>query len=231
MVRLVLKTVETVLARLDSDRTKMACRLRPLVSVVVPCLNEERHIESCLSGIVGQTYPGDRIEIFVADGGSTDGTLGTLSRLAAEIPNLQLMNNPERIQAAGLNRMIRASHGEVIVRMDVHCDYAPNYIESCVEVLTATGADNVGGAQRPRAETSFQNAVCSALSSPLGVGGAAYRSPDREGFVDTIFLGAFRRSTLERSGLYSPRAVTNEDAELNQRILDVGGEAVPEPAN
>jgi hypothetical protein len=119
--------------------------------------------------------------------------------------------------------MIRESRGDVILRIDVHCDYAPDYIEACVDVLAATCADNVGGAARPRSRTAFQRALCAALSSPLGVGGSAYRSPDREGFVDTVPFGAFRRSTLERVGLYNPRAPTNEDAELNQRILDAGG--------
>ena len=196
---------------------------RPFVSVVVPCLNEEKYIENCLRGIASQTYPGDRLEILVADGGSADGTPGILARLAAGIPNLRLMENPDRIQSSGLNRMIRESRGDVIGRIDAHCDYAPDYIEACVDVLAATGADNVGGAARPRARTAFQRALCAALSSRLGVGGSAYRSADREGYVDTVPFGAFRRSTLERVGLFNPRAATNEDAELNQRILDAGG--------
>jgi hypothetical protein len=107
--------------------------------------------------------------------------------------------------------------------MDVHCEYAPDYVRKCVEVLEGTGADNVGGAQRPRANTRFQRALCAALSSPLGVGGAKYRSADREGYVDTVFLGAFRRQVFETVGLWDPRAITNEDAELNQRIIDAGG--------
>jgi hypothetical protein len=107
--------------------------------------------------------------------------------------------------------------------MDVHCEYAVDYVRRCVEVLERTGADNVGGAQRARATTPFQRAVCAALESPLGVGGASYRASGREGFVDTVYLGAFRRRVFEQVGLYDPRAVTNEDAELNQRIHAAGG--------
>ena len=87
-----------------------------------------------------------------------------------------------------------------------------------------TGADNVGGAQRAKARTFFQKALCAALSSPLGVGGARYRSADAEGYVDTVFLGAFRRRVFETIGIWDPGAITNEDAELNQRILDSGGQ-------
>lgn len=107
--------------------------------------------------------------------------------------------------------------------MDVHCEYSSDYVRASVRVLQRTGADNVGGAQRARANTSFQQALCRALSSPLGVGGAKYRSVDDEGYVDTVFLGAFRRSVFETVGMYDPRAITNEDADLNQRILAAGG--------
>src|SRR5262249_55567236 len=129
----------------------------------------------------------------------------------------------ERLQAAGMNHVIRRARGDVIVRMDVHAEYASDYLSRCIEVLERTGADNVGGAQRARAESRFQRALCAALSSPLGVGGASYRSDKGEGWVDTVFLGAFRRRVFERIGLYDPRAITNEDAELNQRILASGG--------
>jgi hypothetical protein len=108
--------------------------------------------------------------------------------------------------------------------MDVHAEYAPDYVRKCVETLERTGADNVGGAQRAKAQSLFQKALCAALGSPLGVGGAKYRSSDAEGFVDTVFLGAFRRKVFETIGLWDPRAITNEDAELNQRILDSGGQ-------
>ena len=201
----------------------MALPPRPLVTIAMPCLNEARFIEVCLRSVQAQTYPAARIEIMVADGGSTDGTREILARLAADDPRIRMVDNPQRIQAAGLNRIIRASGGAVIVRMDVHAEYAPDYVEKCVEALTRTGADNVGGAQRCTARTRFQQAVCAALGSPLGMGGAAYRDASREGYVDTVFLGAFRRDVFDRIGLYDEGAVTNEDAEINQRLVQSGG--------
>jgi len=189
----------------------------------MPCLDEAAFIEACLDSVRAQTYARDRIEILVADGGSNDGTRGILERLAREDVRIRVLDNPDRLQAAGLNRILKEARGDVIVRMDVHCEYAPDYVAKCVEVLDRTGADNVGGGQRCQGRTSFEKAVCAALRSPLGVGGAAYRSPDNEGFVDTVFLGAYRRSTLGRIGAWDPRAITNEDAELNQRLVDAGG--------
>jgi cellulose synthase/poly-beta-1,6-N-acetylglucosamine synthase-like glycosyltransferase len=195
----------------------------PLVTIAMPAFNEEEYIEACIASVQGQDYPHDRIEILIADGRSTDRTREIIARLASADPRIRLVDNPARLQAAGLGKLVHAAQGEVVVRMDVHCEYAPDYVRKCVETLERTGADNVGGAQRAKARTTFQRALCAALASPLGVGGARYRSPDAEGFVDTVFLGAFRRKVFETIGVWDPRAVTNEDAELNQRILDAGG--------
>lgn len=195
-----------------------------MVTIAMPAFNEERYLETCIASVQAQDYPRERIEILVADGRSTDRTREILARLSAADPRIKLIDNPDRLQAAGLGHAVNAASGDIIVRMDVHCEYAPDYVRKCVEVLDRTGADNVGGAQRAKAKTRFQHALCAALGSPLGVGGARYRSADAEGFVDTVFLGAFRRAVFETVGLWDPRAITNEDAELNQRILEAGGQ-------
>ena len=198
----------------------------PLVTIAMPAFNEEHYIEACIRSVQAQDYPRDRLEILIADGRSTDRTREILAELAVEDPRIRVVDNPERLQAAGLNRLIRAARGEIVVRMDVHCEYAPTYVRTCVETLDQTGADNVGGAQRAKAKTAFQEALCAALRSPVGVGGARYRDAEAEGFVDTVFLGAFRRRIFEKIGLYDPKAITNEDAELNQRLLSSGGRSI-----
>ena len=196
----------------------------PFVTIAIPCFNEQGHIEACLADVFAQDYPADRFEVLVADGMSTDRTREILQQLSTRYRDrLRVIENPRRIQSPAMNAMIAAARGEVIVRMDVHARYAPDYVRQCIVVLDETGADNVGGAQRAVAETSFQRALCAALESPLGVGGARYRNPDMEGYVDTVFLGAFRRKVLNAVGGYDDNAITNEDAELNQRILEAGG--------
>ncbi|KYF58801.1 glycosyltransferase [Sorangium cellulosum] len=196
---------------------------RPRCSIVIPCYNEERYIEDVLRSALRQRYPAELLEIFVVDGGSLDRTREIVARVAAEDPRVTLLHNPDRIQAAAMNIGIRRSRGDVIVRMDAHADYADDYVAASVAALRRTGALNAGGAARPRHRNGFQRALCAALSSPLGVGGSAYRDPSREGFVESVFNGAFRREAFEVAGLYDPAAVTNEDAELNQRIIEAGG--------
>jgi hypothetical protein len=122
-----------------------------------------------------------------------------------------------------MNLGLSRAKGELICRMDAHADYASDYVEASVRVLRRTGAWNVGGAARPRDQGGFQAVVCAALGSVLGFGGSAYRDPSREGFVESVFNGTFRREVFDRVGPYDPEAVTNEDAELNQRILGAGG--------
>lgn len=201
----------------------------PLVTIAMPAFNEEHYIEACIRSVQAQDYPRERIEILIADGRSTDRTREILAALAVDDPRIRVIDNPARLQAAGLNQLIRAARGEIVVRMDVHCEYTPSYVRTCVEQLEATGADNVGGAQRAKAKTPFQQALCAALASPVGVGGARYRDATAEGFVDTVFLGAFKKAVFERIGLYDPKAITNEDAELNQRLLASGGKIYLSP--
>lgn len=196
----------------------------PLVTLAIPCWNEEHYIEACLDDVFAQDYPASSIEVLVGDGMSTDRTREILARVAERHPDrLRVIDNPKRLQAAAMNEMIEAARGEIVIRLDVHCRYATDYVRQCVTVLSETGAQNVGGAQRALPKTWFQKALCAALDSPIAVGGAKYRSADTEGFVDTVFLGAFRKKVFDIVGNYDPNAITNEDAELNQRILEAGG--------
>jgi len=195
----------------------------PFVTIAMPCRDEEAYIERCVRSVLAQDYPADRMEVLVADGMSMDATREILARLAAEDARVRLVDNHARIQAAGLNECIRRARGEIVVRMDVHADYPSDFVRQCVAVLERTGADNVGGAARPKARSFFQRCVAAALRSPLGMGGSRYRKEDEEGWVESVWPGAFRRSVFERVGLFDPRAVTNEDAELNQRLVDAGG--------
>lgn len=196
----------------------------PFITIAMPSYNEEGYIEDCLRSLLRQDYPADKMEILVADGGSQDKTREIVARITAEDPRVRLLDNSEhRIQSYGMNLAIKESKGEFILVTDVHAEYANNYVSALVGTFLRTGADAAGGAQRAKAETWFQKALCAALGSPFGVGGAKYRSAEADGWVDTVFPGAFKRSILEKVGLYDVKAVTNEDAEMFQRILESGG--------
>ena len=132
---------------------------QPRVTIAMPAYNEEKYIEACIASVQAQDYPAELIEILVADGRSTDRTRDILAELAEDDPRIKVIDNPERLQAAGLGVMVKEAMGDVIVRMDVHCEYAPDYVRKCVETLERTRADNVGGAQRAKAKSLFQKAL------------------------------------------------------------------------
>lgn len=196
----------------------------PKVSVIIPCRNERAFIGPCLESIMAGDYPGDRLEIIVADGMSDDGTREILSTFTGRRnPSVRLIDNPAGIVPPGLNRAIEQAAGEIIVRMDAHTEYAPDYIRRCVEALRETGADNVGGAHRTRADGYLQQAISLAFHSPFAVGGARSHDVDYEGPVDSVIYGCWRRETLLKIGLFDEELVRNQDDELNLRIIRSGG--------
>ncbi len=196
----------------------------PFVTIAVPCFNEEKYIETFLADVFEQDYPAASIEVLIGDGMSTDRTREIIARIAEASPGrVRVIDNPRRLQAAAMNQMIEAAKGDVIVRLDVHARYAKDFVRQCVTVLGETGAQNVGGPARPTADKWFQRALCAALDSKLAVGNSAYRDLDAEGWVESVFPGAFPRGVFEVVGGFDPNAITNEDAELNQRIRAAGG--------
>src|SRR5678816_2808235 len=98
--------------------------MQPRVTIAMPAYNEERYIETCIASVQAQDYPRELIEILVADGRSTDQTRDILARLAIADPRIRVIDNPARLQAAGLGLLVKQASGEIFVRMDVHCEYA-----------------------------------------------------------------------------------------------------------
>ena len=130
----------------------------PTVSIAIPTYNEAEHIEQIIRNFLQPHHP-NVIEILVADGGSDDGTRDIVKNLSLSDSRVKLLHNPLKIQSGGLNVALAASTGDIFLRADAHCDYAPDYVEKCVAALQNSQADNVGGAQRFVAKNTFQAAI------------------------------------------------------------------------
>ena len=102
--------------------------MEKLVSIIIPCRNEEEFISRCLYSVLNNDYPKDKLEIFVADGESQDKTREIVSRYIIKYPFIKLLNNPRHIAASALNLGIKESMGSIIIRMDAHAIYDKNYI-------------------------------------------------------------------------------------------------------
>lgn len=195
----------------------MTSQLPPTVSVLIPTYQEAGAIEACLAAIARQTYP-SIVEILVIDGGSNDGT----QELAAIHSGVTVLHNPARIQAVALNIGIEAATGEILVRVDGHCVIADDYVDRCVAALEGTGAAMVGGGMTPRAEGILQEGIAAAMASRFGAGPARFHTGGAAGWVDTVYLGAYRRDVVRSAGGYAP-VRSNEDAELAHRMSKKGG--------
>ena len=194
------------------------------LSIIIPCRNERSHVAGFLDSVLGQELEaGWEIEILVADGLSDDGTREVLEQFMQTAPNVRMIDNPGRIVSTGLNAAIVAAKGDVIVRMDAHTVYAPDYVRRCVEALRESGADNVGGPWIAEGRGTLGRAIAAAFRSPFCTGGGKAHDPGYEGEVDTVYLGCWSRSVFERVGLFDPDLVRNQDDELNFRLRRAGG--------
>ena len=194
----------------------------PAVSVILPVLNEEAHLEDSILAILSQDYHGS-FEVILALGPSRDGTNEIAAALAAKDARVKLVSNPTGKTAAGLNLAVAASQSPVVVRVDGHAEIPSNYITLAVEILRETGAVNVGGIMAAEGISKFEKAVARAMRSPLGVGASRFHTGGEAGESDTVYLGSFRREAINQAGGFDERYTRAQDWELNHRLRKNGG--------
>ncbi|MDH4171256.1 MAG: glycosyltransferase family 2 protein [Acidimicrobiia bacterium] len=201
----------------------------PRVSVVLPVLNEQDCIAEALARLQDQTW--HDLEILVADGGSTDATRSIVAAVGLVDPRVRLVDNPRRLQSAGLNETLRAARGQVLVRVDGHSFVERDYVERCVELLEETGAAVVGGRMVAQpGDTAVGRGVALANEASWGAGPARFHREAAAGPAETVYLGTFRRSVVERVGGWAEDVGVNEDYELNHRIRAAGETVWFDPA-
>ena len=192
------------------------------VSYVMPVLNDATHVRSAVESILAQDYTGP-VEVLIAVGPSIDGTEELVADLATRDARVRVLENEVGSTPAGLNIGIRAARYPVVVRVDSHSMLPADYARVAVSVLERTGADNVGGIMDARGETPFERAVALAYTTKVGLGGSAFHVGGHEGPAETVYLGVFRRSALERVGLFDETIKRGQDWELNRRLRETGG--------
>lgn len=196
----------------------------PLVSVIMPVRNESAYIQRSLGAVLAQDYPGDLMEIIVADGMSTDGTREMVGTIQTEHSNVRLIDNLGLIAPTALNQATAAARGAIIVRVDGHCEISSDYVSNCVRHLLQDGVDGVGGTVETVGESDAAKAIAAAMSSGFGVGGSAFRTThSRTMLADTIPFPAYTRQIIEAAGPYDEAFVRNQDDEYNYRIRKLGG--------
>ena len=196
----------------------------PYISVILPIRNEEDKILSTLNSILSQNYKSDKIEILISDGSSYDNTINIINNIANQDPRIKIIKNIYKIVSTGFNLALNEAKGDIIIRIDGHCEIAQNYIEKCYNLLKETDADIVGGVIETISSGLIGNAISISQSSRFGVGGVKFRNSNlnKSSYVDTLAFGAHRREIFAEIGGYDEEMVCNQDDEFNHRALQAG---------
>lgn len=197
-----------------------------MLSVICPIFNEEKYIAGCIESILAQDFPKDDLEVIFADGMSNDRTREIVREYSERFPWIRLIDNPDRIVPPALNKAIEASRGDVIMRLDAHCEYPTNYFSALVRALDDLKADNVGAVcvTLPTNDSATARAIAAVLSSRFGMGNSSFRVGASEVMqVDTVPFGCWRREVFDRIGMFDLDLVRNQDDEFNGRLTKAGG--------
>jgi succinoglycan biosynthesis protein ExoA len=191
-------------------------------SFVMPVRNEEKYLASAVESVFAQAAPG-KTELILAIAPSVDRTRAIAEELQSRFKTLKIVDNPTGDTASGLNLAIAAASYDVIVRVDAHSQLTENYLTTALEVMRETGAANVGGRMQAVGVSPLQHAVAFGYNNRVGLGGGSFHVGGKAGAVDTVYLGVFQKSWLQKVGGFDPKWVRGQDWELNQRIREAGG--------
>ena len=192
------------------------------VSIILPILNEERHLADTVAAILAQEYSGE-IEVILALGPSKDRTNEIAAAIAQQDGRVILVDNPTGRTAAGLNAAIARSKFPIICRIDGHAEINKRYVSDAVRILQERDAVNVGGVMAAEGRTTFERSVATAMRSKLGVGSSRFHTGGEAGPSDTVYLGTFKKEALVAAGGFDERFTRAQDWELNFRLRSNGG--------
>lgn len=197
-----------------------------MLTVICPIYNEEHFIDKCICSIVDQDYPKEKLEFLLIDGRSTDRTCAIIETYLHTYSFIRLLDNPYKTVPYAMNIGIKEAKGDVIVRIDGHCEYPANYLSELEQKLCELKADNVGGVwnTRPASDTTVCCAIAIASSHPFGVGASKHKIGVKEiTEVDTVPFGCYRRDVFDRIGFFDEELTRNQDDEFNARLINYGG--------
>ena len=207
------------------DRTSSELAPESILAVI-PAFNEERHIETCIRSLMAGDTRLREVPLVIADGGSTDATIAMVEALKPEFPNLRVIHNPKRLQAAGINLAVEAASQNgtrYLVRCDAHSIYPAGFILSVAQSLQDTGASSVVVPMDAVGDTCFERANAWIVDTPLGSGGSAHRGGTKSGYVDHGHHAGFDLAMYRQLGGYDETFSHNEDAEYDERVTQAGG--------
>ena len=196
---------------------------RVRMAVVIPCRNEVGYIERCVRSLLNDEYPADQLSIRVVDGMSDDGTRPIVQALAARFPQVRMVDNPDRTTPKALNLGLRMGGFDAAIILGAHAEVEPGFLRANVEALRRDPSVGcAGGVIENVYEGDVARRIGAAMGHPFGVGSAHFRTGRKDGYVDTVAFGCYRREVFERIGYFDDELVRNQDDEFNFRVTQAG---------
>ena len=193
------------------------------VSITIPCRNEEKYIAKCLQSIVDCSYNKYFLKVYVSDGMSDDGTVEIIKQFSNQNPFIHLIENVRKTTPFALNLGLKADNADVKIILGAHAEINLDYIERCLEAFEFDPLIGcVGGIIENVYENTISGIIGKAMSSGFGVGNAHFRTGVKDGFVDTVAFGAYKKEVFEKIGYFDEELIRNQDDEFNFRLLSQG---------
>ena len=199
----------------------------PLIAVLVPCFNEEAHVEETIEALMELQYP--NFEVIAINDGSKDRTGELLNALAEHFPKLRVIHQIQNQgKAVGLNTAALMTRAEILVGIDGDARLDPHSLHWLVRHFDDPEVAAVTGNPRVRNRSTLLGRIqVGEFSSIVGLIKRAQRSV---GLIFTVsgVITAFRRSALHEVGYWSPEKLT-EDVDISWKLQLAGWEVHFEP--
>lgn len=191
------------------------------VSIIIPCKNEEKYIEKCIVSLLENNYPKELVSIYVCDGLSTDNTVEIIKKISSKNPSVFLLNNTKQTTPFALNLGLKKSEADIKIILGAHAEVDTNFISENVKTFEIDNKIGcVGGIIKNVYENNTSKIIGLAMSSPFGVGNAHFRTGSKDGYVDTVAFGAYKKEVFEKAGYFDESLTRNQDDEFNYRIIN-----------
>ena len=202
-----------------------------MITVIIPVYNEEKFISGAINSVLNQDIMNESYEILITDGISDDKTREIIKNFQRENENIFLIDNPDKIVSIGFNKALSIAKGDVIIRLDGHAEFAPNYFRKCLNILKNKDVCCAGGIILNNSSSSIGKSIEIAQTSNFGVGGVAFRKNDiKAKYVDTLAFGAYKKEVFELYGGYDEELIKNQDDEFNFRLIQNGNNIWLDPS-
>jgi len=197
--------------------------MKPRVSITIPCRNEEQYIKKCIFSILNANYPKELLSIYVCDGMSDDGTREIVREISEKYPNVFLLDNKKQTTPFALNLGLKKSTSDIKIILGAHAEIESDFISENVNSFSHNSEIGcTGGVIQNVYENETAEVIGLAMSSSFGVGNAHFRTGNKDGYVDTVAFGAYKKEVFEAVGYFDEDLVRNQDDEFNFRLLKNG---------